>query len=714
MSGAVRWLGGTLSDVLAAYAQIYFSRRRLPGLLFLLATFVVPGHGASGLVGLVASQAWARLLGRPDEHIREGFYGFNGLLVGLALGLYFRFTPAFVALLVLTSLWTVVLAAVLRNLATRYLGVPVLSLPFVLATWIAILAARRFAGVEWTVDPILATTIGAGFLPTTIELYLRSLGAAFFQLSVLSSLLVFAGLLISSRWATLLSVFGFSAGAAVYVGLGGDWSDMNAQYIGFNFILTAIAVGGVWIVLGPASMLLAAAAGALSALLAAATVAVLAPFNLPILALPFITTTVLLLFCLYINPLSGRLAAVQGVPGSPEANLARAVLRATRYPDPAVPVLLLPVMGRWSVTQGPDGDQTHKGLWSHAWDFEATDDDGRVYRGEGRELADYYAYRAPVVAPGEGRVMRVVNHLEDNPIGEVDTVHNWGNTVIIWHSGDVYTALCHLQKGSITVKEGETVRVGQIVGKIGNSGRSPVPHLHLQLQSSRDIGAPTRYGEFIHFTRQDGEALRYVTHGVPVEGEQVAPVTVSEAVRAAVSLPPGRQWRWSVSQGDQQREEIWSSTIDPLGERRIVTDDGRAELDYFADDHYTTALDYRGPHDLLLASFALGAARIPYLEDAQVVWEDAPSSMHLLGPVARWVSELAMPFGGHSRLETTARLSRQGERVRVETKVAVRSSMVDLRRVPETIEIEFVAGRGPVSLVARRGDTEMLRGEASQ
>ncbi|MBW2700426.1 MAG: urea transporter [Deltaproteobacteria bacterium] len=708
---------GVLRSILWGYAQIYFGKRYISGLLFLAATFVVPWHGLSGLVALLLTNVWALVLGRPHKHIEEGYYAFNGLLVGLALGLFFRFSPAFALVLVLASLLTVLFAAGLRNLSERYLGLPVLSLAFVFVTWIALLATRRFAGVEFTVDTVLVAGLGAGWLPEWFELYLRSLGAAFFQLSVLSGMLVMAGLLIFSRWAWILSVIGFASGWAVYRVLGGVASDLSSEYIGFNFILTAIAVGGIWLVLRPASMLLAAVAAALAALLSAAAMSLFKPLGLPILAMPFIMAVQLILFAMLIRPKAGRLQMVSGDPDSPERNLSRSTYMARRYPDPRMPVFYLPVMGRWLVSQGPEGTTTHQGLWSHAWDFEVDDEEGRRFRGEGEKVDDYFAWGKPVMAPAEGRVMRVVKHLADNPVGEVDTQNNWGNLVILWHGADVFSALCHLAKDSVTVAEGETVTKGQILAKVGNSGRSPIPHLHMQIQASAEVGAQTRQAEFIHyrsFTEADSDGV-YVTHGSPTTDSLVEGVDVDEVVRAAVTLAPGLSWRWQIEQGERRGEERWQSKIDSLGTRLLQDEEGRARLRFFADDHYTTLLDYEGSKTRLLALFYLGMPRLPYLKDRDLGWDDQPSPEVFLSAAGRLLHELALPFFELNRLTTSSHLmpGRMPASVRLVTRLQLEGAPWASRRLPDRIEIEFEPGSGPVAIDGFLGDEQILKARVS-
>ncbi len=698
-------------SLLSAYSQIYFSTRVVTGLLFVAATFVVPRHGAAGLSGMLLSNLWARLLGRPDDHIEDGYYGFNGLLVGLALGLYYRYSLQFALLLLVSTFLTVIIAAVMRSLSERYIGVPVLSLPFVWVTWIALLAARRFSAVELTIDTVLVSGWGGGYLPVIVELYVRSLGAAFFQLSVLSGGLVFLGLLWFSRWAVILSVIGFASGYATYAALGGTATDLTAEFVGFNFILTAIALGGVFIILRPESMLLAAAAASLSALLSAALLAFLQPFGLPVVAMPFIAATQLVLLTLLFRTSGGKLETNVTELDSPEKNLTRSLYRKRRYPDPSVPVVFVPVMGRWVVTQGPGGELTHKGLWSHAWDFEVHDEEGRTHRNAGNAREDYLAYRAPVLAPADGRVVRVVNHLDDNPIGEVDTKSNWGNLVIIWHFGDVFSTMCHLLKQSVTVKEGDLVTAGQPIAKVGNSGRSPVPHLHFHLQRSGEIGAPTTHSELLHYIEIGQKREDYITHGVPQKGQVISRMDVSDTARRAVTLAPGRSWRFRIREGNSERIETWLSEIDPVGNRKLRVDGCRIEASFFADNHYTTMLDFTGSRRSLLGLFYLGAPRVPYLESDKIPWSDTPAVSPFLPGPKRLIHEMALPFVEVGRLKTRSTMTRNAHTVTVSTRIARNAFFSNNGSVPDRIEVVFTVGEGPTSLRCFRGDLETLKAE---
>src|SRR5699024_12608458 len=158
---------------------------------------------------------------------------------------------------------------------------------------------------------------------------------------------------------------------------------------------------------------------------------------------------------------------------------------------------------------------TNYGTWryvlSHAIDMVPVDERGlnAPYR-----LGSLLRPESPEAFPGFGRELR-------SPVdGEVHSVHDgeedhdahrglpsigyaltqgrraaegWtalaGNHVIVrsGHGGGaVFVALCHLRRGSIAVRPGQAVRIGDRLADCRNSGNSTEPHLHLQAMSAPD------------------------------------------------------------------------------------------------------------------------------------------------------------------------------------------------------------------------------------
>jgi hypothetical protein len=102
-----------------------------------------------------------------------------------------------------------------------------------------------------------------------------------------------------------------------------------------------------------------------------------------------------------------------------------------------------------------------------------------------QDLERYPAFGADVVAPCAGEVISAENMRPNrrplDPDGEDRT---GGNHVVIFcdrHS----VHLAHLQAGTVAVSVGDQVSRGQLLGKVGNSGNTTQPHLHINAARGR-------------------------------------------------------------------------------------------------------------------------------------------------------------------------------------------------------------------------------------
>ncbi|MEL6962242.1 MAG: M23 family metallopeptidase [Pseudomonadota bacterium] len=93
-------------------------------------------------------------------------------------------------------------------------------------------------------------------------------------------------------------------------------------------------------------------------------------------------------------------------------------------------------------------------------------------------LNAYAIFGRDVVAPCRGEVTSVENELMDLTPPNVDQANPAGNHVVI-RCGDVAVLLAHLQQDTVSVNSGDEVGVGQRIAKVGNSGNTTEPHLHI-------------------------------------------------------------------------------------------------------------------------------------------------------------------------------------------------------------------------------------------
>ncbi|MER5529411.1 M23 family metallopeptidase [Streptomyces sp. NPDC002677] len=145
--------------------------------------------------------------------------------------------------------------------------------------------------------------------------------------------------------------------------------------------------------------------------------------------------------------------------------------------------LLFPLEGSWYVVQGGGrllNHHTRVPEQRGALDLVALGRYGTRTR-RGRELTAYAAYGRPVRSPCDGTVISAVDTVRDQNPGEIRYQPPYGNHVFL-DTGREIVKLAHLRPGSVTVAEGDTVRAGQPLGEVGNSGNTTEPHLHIHAE----------------------------------------------------------------------------------------------------------------------------------------------------------------------------------------------------------------------------------------
>jgi urea transporter/murein DD-endopeptidase MepM/ murein hydrolase activator NlpD len=684
--------------ILIGYAQVFFSTRSVVGLIFMVATLLKPLQGVSGLAGLLLCILWAKILGLPDSYRQKGYFAFNGLLIGLALGLFLPVNDLFFFLLPLAALLGVFLTAGLNYFFDRHLFIPPLSAPFVLTTWITLIAIRPIYRIINPVEFHQHADMTDRF-PDAVDAFFHSVGGTFFQVDALPGLIIAVGLILFSRFAFVLAVVGFLAGSFTYAVLKGHPGSLQLSILNFNFILTAIAVGGVWTVPGIYSLLLATIGAAMCALITLACEFLLEPFGLPPLAAPFVVTSGILLYALKHRTAPSGFRTVAIPRETPEKNLKQHRHAQARLVTGDIPAFNLPLSGKWTISQGFNGPSTHKDQWAHAWDFEIFDDQNKNWKETGSILDNYYAFNMPVFAPAEGRVVTVTNHIEDNAVGRINPENNWGNTVVLWHHGTLYSAISHLKQGSITVKEDDFVRAGQLIGKVGNSGRSPFPHLHFQAQTSHEIGAPTIPSELMHYVASQNHEKIYITNGCPREGDHIGPLKTENRIYNAISFPTGCEWHYWIRCKGKEWEETWETDIDFEGNRFLLCRKPKARIKFFVNRKVLVFLEYQGPRNSGLFWFFNAVPRLPATSETLCWRENMPGDIVLSTP-ARVLFDLLEPVYDMVRLSAVARNVFHEQRFSVNTRLACTGPLTPAAFRDIQVTSQFEPQRGLISLCA--------------
>ncbi|MDR3682408.1 MAG: urea transporter [Geothrix sp.] len=673
--------------LLKGYAAIFFAESPLTGALVLAATFWRPGVGASGLVA--ATFGWLIPSWMDLPWAKSPLYVCNAALGGLFLagfaGPSWRLLPP----LLLGVLLVVALTAILMNLLWRLDHLPVLSLPFILGTW-ALMSAVRAGGSE---EPLLAGTMGA--LPMAAQGFLKALGSVVCTPHPLPGLLILVGVLANSRLLALFAMAGFLGGAAAD-GLLGTASPWTA----FNSILVALALGGVFLVPSGGSLLVVACGLGWAVLATALGGLLLAASGLPVLAMPFVVATLLMLAALRRRVSMRPPHLVLDSPALPEANLERARLARARGVDPGSVSLSVPFFGEWQVYQGFDGAHTHREAWRFAMDF-FIQEGRRSHSGEGRDLQDYHCFGLPVRAPAGGTVAACQDGLPDNPPGHVDATHNWGNHVLLQLPSGLFVLLAHLRQGSLKVAVGDHVAAGDPLAACGSSGRSPQPHLHLHVQTEARLGSRTFPFHLAGVVGRapDQQESEFSLFLRPGEGWSIRAGSDGPGLSRAFLLPAQRVFTYRV-QGPGGGQGLRRLQVEQdLAGTFLLRSDHGAHASFERTDTVFGCYDRRGPRDDFFDLWLLALGFTP-LAPLEVGWRDAPPSRILPAPGWRRAGAslfLADLLGLRSRYRR--RRTPQG---------LLRQTGLHLHPLPQffpraVTEARIHPDQGPISLKARVG-----------
>lgn len=103
-----------------------------------------------------------------------------------------------------------------------------------------------------------------------------------------------------------------------------------------------------------------------------------------------------------------------------------------------------------------------------------------------------------VLAARDGKVLRLREDAPDRFAGPLDRAAvkdtECGNGMLIEHEDGWQSQYCHMARGSLTVKPGDQVKAGQTLGRVGMSGLTEFPHLHLTIRHNGKTVDPFAYG----------------------------------------------------------------------------------------------------------------------------------------------------------------------------------------------------------------------------
>jgi urea transporter len=298
-SGIARFLDINLRSI----GQVMFQNNPITGLLFLAAIAWgsyaggVPHVAIAGVLAVVMANLTAQWLNADSESLHSGLYGYNGILVGLALATFLAPNALLWVYVVLGASVSVIAMLGTANVVKPW-GVSSLTFPFVLTTWLLLLATYGFSG-------LVGAALPAGDVITAFQPYeasplklidllqgvLKSVSQVFLKANGVSAVLLLAGLAVNSLAAAAFALAGAILAVLAAHLFGAESELITGGLLGFSPVLTAIALGAVfyrpsWRVTVYAML------GTLFTVIAQAALNVaLTPLAIPALTAPFVLVT---------------------------------------------------------------------------------------------------------------------------------------------------------------------------------------------------------------------------------------------------------------------------------------------------------------------------------------------------------------------------------------------------------------------------------------
>ena len=283
-------------------SQVFFQENALTGILFFAAMAFASyetGIWATTIgaaIGIVVATATAYAINCDAPSIDQGLYGFNGVLVGAALPTFIAASPELGVYVVIGSAASTVVTATFGATLTKSWGIPGSTGPFVLTGWLMVAGAYSFGSLDVTGDtPKFATDYIAGIaaIPTPVELlqiFFRNVGQVYLLGSEISGAIILLGIFIASIPAGIAAAAGSLIAMVVAIGMGADPAVVSQGLYGFSPVLTAMAIGVVFLAPSWPVALYAALATIVTVFVQGALDIIVDPAGLPSFTAPYVLT----------------------------------------------------------------------------------------------------------------------------------------------------------------------------------------------------------------------------------------------------------------------------------------------------------------------------------------------------------------------------------------------------------------------------------------
>ena len=294
-----------MSSLLRGAGQVMFQCNSWTGLLFLCGIFWgsyesgLPHVAWGAVVGLIVSTLAGALVGMSRADGEDGLWGFNGILVGCAFPTFLGNTWQMWIALIICAMATTWVRKGFNNVMAPWKANS-LTFPFVLMTWVFLLASRELPALApdaLSTPGLVGTFSGALDMSfgSLVIYWLKGISQVFLVNSWVTGIFFLAALAVSSLWAAMWAAVGSAIALFLAVVFHADPASVSAGLFGFSPVLTAIALGCTFYKPNLRSALWCVVGTIVTVFVQAGMDELMLPFGIPTLTGPFCVATWLFL-----------------------------------------------------------------------------------------------------------------------------------------------------------------------------------------------------------------------------------------------------------------------------------------------------------------------------------------------------------------------------------------------------------------------------------
>jgi len=192
--------------------------------------------------------------------------------------------------------------------------------------------------------------------------------------------------------------------------------------------------------------------------------------------------------------------------------------------------------------------------------------------------------------------------------------------------------------------KGEWVRAGQLVAFCGNSGRSPVPHIHMQFQALPYIDGETIDYPISQYVKRIGDKYEYKSYSHPQKNDVVSNIDINSLMKKAFHFIPGDKLKFEVEKKGKIKRAEWEVHTNIYNYSYIHCKTSNSYA-YFVEDGRTFYFyNFIGSKKSLLYYFFLAAYKVPLGFYKDVVIKDTFALNFVYSKPGLFIQDFIAPF----------------------------------------------------------------------